>query len=110
MDTITYYTQLDAFVLQLKSEQDTQKVVHVESGRKFDRVYIDEGIRYFIEKDTGTIFGARSRAAPNLKWYFGTLDTAHLWHWSRYHGEPINDLSIRLIGTYGGYHHYMRVD
>jgi len=78
-------------------------------GRKFDRIQISDGVRYFVNKKTGEIFGARSYIAPNLKWYFGTLDTVDQWNWSDYHGRPLDDTTVRAIKQYGPYTHYMKI-
>ena len=83
------------------------------SGRKYDRILIASGpgssVRYFIDRATGEIYGARSRLAPNPKWWFGDIFTAHLWDWSDFHGKPINDNTVRAVGSYAGYIRYMRV-
>jgi hypothetical protein len=85
----------------------------LESGRKYDKILVSNGsqnmIRYFVCRKSGTIYGARSRLAPNLKWYFGTLDSVKLWDWSDYHGIPVKDDSVRVAGQYGGYTHYMPI-
>jgi len=85
--------------------------VYSVSGRKFDKVIIQTGssksVRYFVDRADGSIYGARSHLAPNLKWYFGTIDRMDRWNWSDYHGRPINDDQVRVAGQYGPYTHYM---
>ena len=89
-----------------------QKVL-TEKGRKYDKVIFSwngrDEVRYFVERKTGTIYGAKSHLAPNMNWYFGTLSTAHLWDWSDVHGRPVNDDSVRPVGRYGPYTRYMKI-
>lgn len=84
-----------------------------KTGRKFDRVFVEEDkicrIRYFVDNETGEIYGAKSINAPNMKWYFGNINNSHLWDWSGWHGKPVNDPSVRLVKRYGPFEHYMRV-
>lgn len=91
----------------------THVFAFVESGRKFDKVLLRNGatstVRYFIDRKTGNIYGAKSRLAPNLKWYFGDIYRADRWEWGDFHGRPVNDPDIRAIKAYGGYTHYMKV-
>lgn len=97
----------------LKAQPDTIDV-YVEGGRKFDKVIIDDGVkpsvRYFVQKIDGAIFGAKSPQAPNLSWYFGTLDSVEKWAWGDYHGSPVSDTSVRLVKSYGAFKHFMRVE
>jgi hypothetical protein len=88
----------------------------VETGRKFDKVFVDGKIRYFVvrsdisdEVKEGDIFGAKSQLAPNFRWYFGNLVNVNKWDWSEYHGKPINDSSVMKVKGYGRYDHYRKV-
>lgn len=89
-------------------------VVYSESGRKFDKVIIDfdgkPDVRYFVRRADGSIFGAKSKFAPNLGWYFGTIYSADKWQWSGVHGVPVDDSSVRLVKSYGPYKHYMKIE
>ena len=86
---------------------------YYRSGRKYDKILIANGpgsaVRYFIDKENGNIYGARSRLAPNPKWYFGDIYSAELWDWSDFHGKPVNDDSVRVAGSYAGYIRYIKV-
>lgn len=88
--------------------------VTMETGRKFDKIYIDNGIRYYVVKTEtrgykpGDILGAKSLLAPNFKWFFGSLDTHTQWNWEGYHGRPVNDTSVMEVKGYGPYKHYKR--
>lgn len=96
-------------------------VVH-DDGRKYDKILIayspdaeirppKPDVRYFIDRATGEVFGAKSPMAPNLKWYFGSIYQAELWDWSGYHAVPRDETAagVRKVGDYGSYNHYERV-
>lgn len=124
--TGTQYTKLLVeFAAQLQRDQRAANpkadiMVTVETGRKYDKMIIitskngqaKADVRYFVEKGTGTIFGAKSKVAPNAMWFFGTLATASKWDWGQFHGVPVNDDSVEEVSQYGkeredgGYRHY----
>ena len=106
-----YLEQLKKFVEQLRAQQNTDKWTF-EFGRKYDKIRKFEShsqVRYFVERTTGNIYGARSNTTPHLGWYFGNLDRCHLWDWSGHHGVPTNDPDIRPFKTYGPFIHYRLV-
>jgi hypothetical protein len=114
-----YNRKLQEFVERLTADQkdrlhtlgfDSQvddRYAYFESGRKFDKILITSGagasVRYFVDKSDGTIYGSRSRLAPNLKWYFGTLDTQDAWYWGDFHGIPSEKANVIAAGQYGPY-------
>lgn len=87
---------------------------YAETGRKFDKIFVDGQVRYFVARTNvktakaGDILGAKSKLAPNFKWYFGTLDNVDKWDWSGFHGRPINDESVVEVKRYGNYIQYGR--
>lgn len=116
-----YPKLLNDFVLRLttdlkRGQQERGEAedvfVLVDTGRKFDKVSVRTGsntsVRYFVRKSDGTIFGAKSKLAPNLKWYFGDLTRFERWDWSDFHGRPVNDAEIRAVGSYAGYIRYIK--
>jgi hypothetical protein len=117
----TYILRLAKFCQRLQADQNKTRaanalpevLVYSETGRKFDKVYIDgtdvAPVRYFVERQTGNIYGAKSQAAPNLSWYFGTLERAEKWDWSEFHGQPVEDNTVRFVKSYGPYKHYMLI-
>lgn len=131
---LSYLKALQAFTDRVGEDQTRTLVesgggneyataVGFESGRRYDKVIIgtldkklnpveSPQVRYFVERATGKIFGAKSELAPNLKWYFGTLDTAHLWDWSGHHGVPKDPTKAGVVevGGYGDYTHYEPVE
>jgi hypothetical protein len=86
----------------------------IETGRKFDKVYVDGKVRYFVARTdvktakAGDILGAKSKLAPNFRWFFGTLENADKWDWSEYHGKPVSDETVMQEKGYGSYVHYVR--
>jgi hypothetical protein len=95
--------------------------VAYESGRVFDKVLIGMVnkdrtteplvVRYFVSRETGVIYGAKSELAPNKRWYFGTLDTAGLWDWSGDHAVPkdAEKAGVTEVGSYGEYKHFQPI-
>lgn len=104
-----FNTAFADFMAQLAREQPNDPVRY-ETGRKFNKIIIRIGVRYFVEKSTGNIYGAKSYLAPNLNHYFGTVYNASKWNWAGFHGVNINDDTVRLVGAYGPYQHYFPVD
>lgn len=128
-----YHSNLQTFLhilseAQMKAHADDNTVkaigVYHETGRKFDKVFIATinqkdksapAVRYFIRRTDGSIFGAKSPVAPNLKWYFGNVYEADLWDWSGYHGVPLDfdaetgeskAAGVKAAGAYGEYQHF----
>lgn len=88
----------------------------VETGRKFDKVIVEGKVRYFVARTTvagkmieGDIFGAKSKLAPNFRWYFGNLDNVEKWNWSNFHAVPETDTSVLPVKGYGTYVHYKKI-
>lgn len=80
-----------------------------ETGRKFDKVIVGTEVRYFVQRSTATIYGAKSPLAPNIRWWFDTLDNISKWKWEAKYGEPTELAGVRLIGQYGSYNHYEKI-
>lgn len=116
MTKAEFYAKLDIFVKRLENERNaapnetTQSVVkharaagrsgyHIigyDDGKRFVRVWDNRGIRpqdtsrgvsYFVEKETGIIFGAKSWKIYNPNREYGTLDTIDEWDWSDFYGK-----------------------
>ena len=104
--------QLQAFVALIGAGRQP----FVETGRKFDKVIVDGKVRYFVARSTiagkmeaGDIFGAKSKLAPNFRWFFGNLANADKWDWSEFHGKPVSDTSVMPVKGYGAYVHYKKI-
>ena len=67
--------------------------VHVEyeTGGRFWKIIRRQSsggsVAYFVERDTGIIFGAKSYKAYNPVHQYGTLETIHEWDWSDYYAK-----------------------
>ena len=101
-----YLEQLQKFVELIRTQQNNTAWTF-EFGRKYDKITLDKKVRYFVERTTGNIYGARSNTTPHLQWRFGNLNRCHLWDFSSYHPNPVNDPSVRMIGKYGPYIRYI---
>lgn len=107
-DTLTaanpYNEAITKFVSVLQSAgHPTAQFVE---GRKYHKIKVDNKVRYFIDANSGSIYGAKSQVAPNFKWYFGTIYSIGLWDWTGFHGQSVSDTSVRPTKKYGKYTHY----
>lgn len=85
MDTAVRYIELMQSFTETLQKQFTNVTTH--SGRKFDRVAIDEAITYFVDKEDWTIYGAKSAAQYNPRRQYGTLETVTQFDW--YAGQAL---------------------
>ena len=69
----------------------------IETGRKFDKVYIQtyhQGKplqkigRYMVDRNSWVIYGIKSWAQINERRTYGTLDTVDQYDWSHFYGVP----------------------
>lgn len=135
-------------LLKLDEENEKSTVVAIETGMRYDKVLIgwmnkDRSftpmeVRYFVERSTGDIYGAKSSVAPNLRWYFGNIYDANQWDWSGHHAVPkgtpealtmaekadpekvkeyqeavekaAEKAGVRLARAYGSYLHFEKID
>jgi hypothetical protein len=72
--------------------------VCIETGRKFDKVYIQTYHngqpnqrlgRYMVDRNSWVIYGIKSWAQINERRTYGTLDTVNQYDWSPYYGVPM---------------------
>jgi hypothetical protein len=61
--------------------------VELQPGKKYIRVVLDTSSRYFIEKETGNIYGSAGWRSPNFKRQYGTLNTVNDWYWGDFYAE-----------------------
>jgi hypothetical protein len=95
-DRIAQEQQIE--LLKQDESDDRSIVVAIDTGRRYDKILMgwmnkDRSfsplkVRYFVERETGEIYGAKSELAPNLRWYFGSIYTAEQWDWSGHHAVP----------------------
>ena len=72
--------------------QDFGETVQIETGRKFDKVYVQTKVqklgRYMVDRNSWVIYGIKSWAQVNLRREYGTLDTVDQYDWSAHYGIP----------------------
>lgn len=116
LDRPTFYTLLNKFTALLEKEQNERireqhLILHegaIEKGRRgYHEVRYDEGqrfvkvwsesgqrmVKYFVEKDTGIIFGADGWKKYNPNRVYGDLTTMDEWTWGEYYGVSKKGLS-----------------
>ena len=91
------------FQILVDSSQKEGRRTYKEIGyspdhKLFVRIYEScsrgsNSVKYFVEKETGIIYGADGWKKPNIKRAYGTLDTIHEWDWSNYYAESKLGLS-----------------
>jgi len=89
----------------------------IETGRKFDKIFVEGKVRYFIAREdqgadvkAGDIYGAKSPLAPNFRWFFGNLQNVEKWDWSGKHGRNESDTTVVPAKQYATYVHYVRTN
>lgn len=79
MDTAVRYTELvKSFTEVLLTNF---RSVVIQSGRRFDRVIINDDVTYFVDKTDWVIYGAKSAAQYNPRRQYGTLETVTQFDW-----------------------------
>ena len=101
---------------ELLNRIGTDRSPYVETGRKFDRIVVDGRVTFFVARSTilnrcedGDIFGAKSKLAPNPRWYFGNIENAAKWDWSGPRPVPVSDTTVLAAKSYGEFVHYIRI-
>jgi len=79
--------------------------VRLKKGRKYVKVIVGGGVRYFVEHATGsgTIFAAATRDKPNFNRSFGTVSEYPMFHWGGYEGVAKPGSGFTMKPTAGGY-------
>lgn len=94
---IDYNTKLEKFRQAVETQElscvQNGSTVHIQTGRKFDKVYIktsagDPMGRYMIDRNSWEIYGIKSWAQINPRRVYGTLDSVDEYDWSHYYGRP----------------------
>ena len=71
---------------------DHGDIAEIETGRKFDKVYIKTKVqklgRYMVDRNSWVIYGIKSWAQVNERRTYGTLDTVDQYDWSHFYGVP----------------------
>lgn len=95
---MSYNEKVTQFVNKLN--EATGLTFAVETGRKFDKVYVNgkqKMGRYMVERKTGNIFAIKSWAQVNTRRWFGTLDNIDQFDWSDYHGVPLAGSEVETL-------------
>lgn len=79
-DAIRYTENMNTLVAALLAAG--HKSVEVVKGRRYDRILVDAGVLYFVEKNTATIYGAKSATQHNTRRVYGTLSTLAQYDWT----------------------------
>jgi len=110
-----FYALLDPFLKLLETEQNERikeqhPILHEmavkQNRRGYNHIGYDEGLRfvkvwsesgqrsvkYFVEKETGIIFGAKGWKAYNPIHVYGDLTTINDWSWGEYYGKNKNGM------------------
>ena len=81
--------------------QDFGETVEIETGRKFDKVYIKTSVqklgRYMVDRNSWVIYGIKSWAQINERRTYGTLDTIDQYDWSPHYGVPKAGTDAELL-------------
>jgi hypothetical protein len=94
METAIQYTELmNAFVGELLQHS---KSVEVLSGRKFDRILIDDAVHYFVDKTEWKIYGPKSATQFNPRREYGNLARVNEYDWKHNCAKPGTTLALYL--------------
>lgn len=77
--------------------------VTATKGRKFAKIMVGSGVRYFVSLSDGGIFASASRNAPNFNRSFGTLWTIDEFTWGEYEARALPGTDWEMIPTRSGY-------
>lgn len=80
METAVKYTE---HMVELTGliKQRTNGTVEVTVGRRFDRISVNGSVKYFVDRHTWNIYGAKSSFQYNPRWEYGTLKTIQEFDW-----------------------------
>ena len=98
---VEYVEKLEAFRAAFEKGdtegRNTTDTVGIETGRKFDKVYMQtwhQGKplqklgRYMVDRNSWVIYGIKSWAQINERRTYGTLDTIDQYDWKFHYGVP----------------------
>lgn len=79
-----YVKGIDGFLSVLK--RDGVKQVGYKAGRRFDRILSEGKTKYFVDRSSWEIYGAKSSFQYNPRRWYGTLDSTEQYTWK---GSPL---------------------
>jgi len=98
---IAYQQKLESFRKAFQKAHNAQseyltknpEAVEIETGRKYDKVYINTGAqklgRYMVDRNSWAIYGIKSWQQVNERRQYGSLDTIAEWNWGPFFASPI---------------------
>lgn len=78
---VQYTEQMEKFLNMIKTSHRATTVA-VADGRRFDRVLVDNSTRYFVDRHTWEIYGAKSSFQFNPRRWFGKLSQISEFDWA----------------------------
>ncbi len=78
-DAIKFVEKSNEFVNTLL--KTSNKVERIE-GRRFDRFSVNGSVKYFVDRASWEIYGAKSSFQFNPRRWFGTLDSLSQYSWA----------------------------
>lgn len=95
MDQAVKFIELtnDFITTLLKSSKSVERL----EGRRFDRVKCNDTVKYFIDRNSWEIFGAKSSFQYNPRRTYGTLDVVSQYDWSGVVPTPMAGSSAERI-------------
>lgn len=95
MDTAIQYTEnMTAFISTLLNTKGNKNVEQAQ-GRRFDRILVNGEVRFFVDKNTWEIFGAKSDFQYNPRRQYGKIDTASQFDWAAL--RPLSGTTIETV-------------
>lgn len=77
--------------------------VSYSKGRKFAKIMVGSGVRYFVRLADGYIYASASRNTPNFKRSFGSLWTVEDFDWGEYEARAKPGTPWIMVETANGY-------
>lgn len=77
---IKYTESMNEFVNLLLGTSGVRNVEH-KAGRRFDRILVNGAVKYFVDRHTWEVFGAKSSFQYNPRRQYGKLDTVSQFDW-----------------------------
>lgn len=95
---VMYVQKLEEFRILFEKCLTNGDTAGVDTGRKFDRIYVQTWhngqpnqrlARYFVDRNSWTIYACKSWSQYNPRREFGSLDTVDQYDWRPYYGTPL---------------------
>lgn len=93
---IKYTESMNTFVNLLLGTAGVKNVEH-KAGRRFDRILVNGAVKYFVDRHTWEVFGAKSSFQYNPRRQYGKLDTVNQFDWVTHTPEPGTDAEKQFL-------------